>query len=64
MSYPYGTGGRIFSSQTTDGIRYEAEFDDKHTAAIRHTIIRPDGSEFTWPSRPTNDDKNKIEQSP
>lgn len=39
---------RCFTSQTTDGCTYIAEFDDNQTAAVRHTVIHPDGRTYAW----------------
>lgn len=39
---------RCFVTKTTDGTTYVAEFDESSTAAVRHRVIRPDGSEREW----------------
>lgn len=39
---------RCMVTKTTDGCEYISEFDDQHTAAVRHTIKYPDGREFSW----------------
>lgn len=39
---------RCFVTTTTDGTTYVAEFDESSTAAVRHRVIKPDGSEQSW----------------
>lgn len=39
---------RCFRTVTTDGTEYIAEFDDTSTAAVRHTMTRPDGTQQQW----------------
>ena len=39
---------RCTSTKLTDGTEYIAEFDDHSTNAIRHIMIRPDGTRTSW----------------
>lgn len=41
---------RCWRSVTTDGTEYIAEFDEQQTAAVRHTVISPDGQRQEWPN--------------